>query len=88
MYEAIVTTFVMYTFRVAVKHLFSEEESKLRPRKGGSHSSHKRASEREEEEEEDGYFSTYSHFAIHEEMLKVCVCNMWAWFPQYYSQYT
>ena len=25
----------------------------------------------EKEEEEDGYFSTYSHFAIHEEMLKV-----------------
>ena len=30
----------------------------------------KRALE-EEEIESDGYFSTYSHFAIHEEMLKV-----------------
>ena len=27
--------------------------------------------EEEEEEEEDGYFSSYSHFGIHEEMLKV-----------------
>ena len=26
--------------------------------------------EEESEEEEDGYFSTYSHYAIHEEMLK------------------
>ena len=25
----------------------------------------------DEEEEEDGYFSSYSHFGIHEEMLKV-----------------
>ena len=24
-----------------------------------------------EEEEEDGYFSTYSHFSIHDDMLKV-----------------
>ena len=29
----------------------------------------------EELEEEDGYFSTYSHFAIHEEMLKVSEFN-------------
>ena len=28
----------------------------------------------EKEEEEDGYFSTYSHYSIHEEMLKVS-CN-------------
>lgn len=27
--------------------------------------------EEEEEEEEDGYFSSYSYFGIHEEMLKV-----------------
>ena len=30
----------------------------------------KKEREEEEEEEEEGYFSTYSHFAIHEEMLK------------------
>ena len=37
-------------------------------------SSRKEGLEKEEEEEEDGYFSTYSHYSIHEEMLKVS-CN-------------
>lgn len=27
-----------------------------------------------ETEDEDGYFATYSHYSIHEEMLKVHVC--------------
>ena len=26
---------------------------------------------KEEEEQEEGYYSTYTHFGIHEEMLKV-----------------
>ncbi len=29
----------------------------------------------EEGEEEDGYFSTYSHYSIHEEMLKVIITH-------------
>ena len=31
----------------------------------------RRRKEQGEEPEEDGYFSSYSHFGIHEEMLKV-----------------
>lgn len=30
-----------------------------------------------EEEEEDHYFSSYGHFSIHEEMLKVLMAKKW-----------
>lgn len=55
--------------RVAVKQLFSDDNAASKPHSSsGFHGNQLRV---EEEEEEDGYFSTYSHFAIHEEMLKV-----------------
>ena len=54
--------------RVAVRELFSDTAS---PQPGSSSLHNHGKQEEEDEEEEDGYFSTYSHFSIHEEMLKV-----------------
>ena len=54
--------------RVAVRELFSDIAS---PQPSSSSLRNHAKQEEEDEEEEEGYFSTYSHFSIHEEMLKV-----------------
>ena len=56
-------------YREAVKELVGETEGES----NGVMSDERENGGEEEEEEEDGYFSSYSHFGIHEEMLKVCI---------------
>ena len=55
--------------------MFSEEEEEVEAAETGGRRADAAVDrgEEEEEEEEDGYFSSYTHFAIHEEMLKVRV---------------
>ena len=50
--------------RLVVSELIEEKVSQVSQKRC-------RKEKEEEVEEEDGYFSTYSHFSIHEEMLKV-----------------
>ena len=53
----------MTNCRQAVKELFKEDLAIPQKRVAIS-------------EQEDGYFSTYTHFSIHEEMLKVVVTGL------------
>ena len=55
-----------HAHRLVVRELFSDDVSTKSNPSDGLHSNQEK-----DEEEEDGYFSTYSHFSIHEEMLKV-----------------
>ena len=50
-------------YREAVKGIVCEPEISVNGKCGNM--------EEEEEEEENSYFSSYSHYGIHEEMLKV-----------------
>lgn len=55
------------TFRLAMRQMIEDKVSELPNRTATTHPDSD--SDRENEEEEDGYFSTYSHFSIHHEML-------------------
>ena len=55
-----------HVHRLVVRELFSDDVSTKSKPSDGLHSS-----QEEDEEEEDSYFSSYSHFSTHEEMLKV-----------------
>lgn len=58
----------IHVSRLAVKEMVVEETST--PSIKTKKKKEKDEEDEDEEEEEEGYFSTYSHFAIHEEMLK------------------
>ena len=55
-----------HAHRLVVRELFSDDDSTKANTSDGLHSN-----QEEDEEKEDSYFSSYSHYSIHEEMLKV-----------------
>ena len=58
------------TFRKAVKELFEEDKQGAKKQQIAAASW--------EDFPEDGYFGMYTHFSIHETMLKVCSASMLA----------
>ena len=67
----------MYVYcRVRVKELLAVDTTVAAAKSCSTH------------QEEEGYYSSYTHFGIHEEMLKVCVSHHFFHHPQEYLNYT